>query len=644
MAINKKLIHFNKKTTFNSQKLSANASNTQYQVGGTGTVQTGAPDINYQSIVYIKDSKEIWTHGQFYGSAASVAWSAITGKPSFATVATSGSYNDLSNKPTIPTSLPTPNSLTFTGATTGTWNGSAAKTVNIPIYSNASTSSAGLMSASDKSKLNGIASGAEVNQNAFSNVVVGNTTIAADSKTDTLTLTAGSNITLTPNATNDSITISASGSSYSLPLASNSTRGGIKLSSSTQGGTPNGITTTSGRTYAVQVNSSEQAVVNVPWTDTTYTLPTASASTLGGVKVGSGLSISNGVLSTSGGDVKIHKTTINFEDIITNNRTEMTSSEKNEVLNISNKLYQGYVIVVPTTTSGMNMVGGAVPVVDNAPSYSFLFCGGTNYIYIVTATLDDSGDAWDIRQISENIIQSGAVRVYCSSSNSIKLESYGARNTLYSNSGMTSLGKYNANSTVNVGMTRLVSIGTGTSESNRISGLEVGQRDSKSYVAICDKSKDNCYITADGSTGIIEMYNSSNSIRFNDSNAAIEVEGAIGFNGEVVFSNTVESSSSISAAGGFFDTSDARVKANVKEIDASDADKVKLVEFDRTDKEHHGYGVIAQELEKVYPEMVNTDSEGFKSVNYNELAMVKIKYLEDKVARLEALVGRLLAE
>lgn len=565
MAINKKLIHFNKKTTFNSQKLSANASNTQYQVGGTGAVQTGAPDINYQSIVYIKDSKEIWTHGQFYATA--VTWSTITGKPSFATVATSGNYNDLSNKPTIPTKLPTPNVLTFTGAVTGTWDGSAAKTVNIP-----------------------------------------------------------------------------SGSSYTLPLASNSTRGGIKLLSSTQGGTPNGITTTSGRTYAVQVNSSEQAVVNVPWTDTTYSLPTASATTLGGVKVGSGLSISNGVLSTSGGDVKIHKTTINFEDIITNNRTKMTSSEKNEVLNISNKLYQGYVIVVPTTTSGMNMVGGAVPVVDNAPSYSFLFCGGTNYIYIVTATLDDSGGAWDIRQISENIIQSGAVRVYCSSSNSIKLESYGARNTLYSNSGMTSLGKYNANSTVNVGMTRLVSIGTGTSESNRISGLEVGQRDSKSYVAICDKSKDNCYITADGSTGIIEMYNSSNSIRFNDSNAAIEVEGAIGFNGEVVFSNTVESSSSISAAGGFFDTSDARVKANVKEIDASDADKVKLVEFDRTDKEHHGYGVIAQELEKVYPEMVNTDSEGFKSVNYNELAMVKIKYLEDKVARLEALVGRLLAE
>lgn len=568
MAINKKLIHFNKKTTFNSQKLSANASNTQYQVGGTGTVQTGAPDINYQSIVYIKDSKEIWTHGQFYATA--VTWSTITGKPSFATVATSGNYNDLSNKPTIPTKLPTPNVLTFTGAVTGTWDGSAAKTVNIP-----------------------------------------------------------------------------SGSSYTLPLASNNTRGGIKLSSSTQGGTPNGITTTSGRTYAVQVNSSEQAVVNVPWTDTTYTLPTASASTLGGVKVGSGLSISNGVLSTSGGDVKIYETTLNFEDIIGSSRTSMTSGEVTEVLNISTKLSQGYVIVTKTRGSGSDMVGSAVIVSDNAPQYSFLLGAGPSAVVILTADIGEENN-WSTAYIHQNIITSGASRVVCNSN--IIVEAYGAYNTLYGSSGMTSLGKYNANSTVNTGMTRLVSIGTGTSNTNRISGLEVGQKDSKSYVAICDKSKDNCYITADGSTGIIEMYNSSNSIRFIDSNSAIEVEGAIGFNGEVVFSNSVESSSSISAAGsisaaeGFFDTSDARVKANVKEIDASDADKVKLVEFDRTDKEHHGYGVIAQELEKVYPEMVNTDDEGFKSVNYNELAMVKIKYLEDKVARLEALVGRLLAE
>ena len=37
------------------------------------------------------------------GSGGSVNWSDILNKPTFATVATSGSYNDLSDKPTIPT-------------------------------------------------------------------------------------------------------------------------------------------------------------------------------------------------------------------------------------------------------------------------------------------------------------------------------------------------------------------------------------------------------------------------------------------------------------------------------------------------------------------------------------------------------------
>ena len=59
----------------------------------------------------------------------------------------------------------------------------------------------------EKSKLEAIASGAEVNQNAFSNVKVGSTTVSADAKTDTLTLAAGGIVTLTPDATNDKVTI-----------------------------------------------------------------------------------------------------------------------------------------------------------------------------------------------------------------------------------------------------------------------------------------------------------------------------------------------------------------------------------------------------------------------------------------------------
>lgn len=87
----------------------------------------------------------------------------------------------------------------------------SGKIVTIPnaIATGATGATNGLMTADDKKKLNGIATGAEVNQNAFSNVKVGSTTVAADAETDTLELatTSGKHITLTADATNDKITI-----------------------------------------------------------------------------------------------------------------------------------------------------------------------------------------------------------------------------------------------------------------------------------------------------------------------------------------------------------------------------------------------------------------------------------------------------
>ena len=59
----------------------------------------------------------------------------------------------------------------------------------------------------DHSQTSHAPTNAEVNQNAFSNVKVGSTTVSADSKTDTLELVAGTNVTLTPDATNDKVTI-----------------------------------------------------------------------------------------------------------------------------------------------------------------------------------------------------------------------------------------------------------------------------------------------------------------------------------------------------------------------------------------------------------------------------------------------------
>jgi len=64
--------------------------------------------------------------------------------------------------------------------------------------------------------------------------------------------------------------------------ATSSTLGLVKLEDdTTQTTAANAVTTTASRTYGVQFNSSNQLVVNVPWTDTTGAVTSVSASTTG---------------------------------------------------------------------------------------------------------------------------------------------------------------------------------------------------------------------------------------------------------------------------------------------------------------------------------------------------------------------------
>lgn len=89
-------------------------------------------------IIFRASSIQNSTGKEFYHQGnlpAYPTWATLSGKPTFATVATSGNYNDLNNKPTIPSipgSLPNPYALTFTGYQSKTYNGSAAVSVAIP--------------------------------------------------------------------------------------------------------------------------------------------------------------------------------------------------------------------------------------------------------------------------------------------------------------------------------------------------------------------------------------------------------------------------------------------------------------------------------------------------------------------------------
>jgi len=83
-----------------------------------------------------------------------------------------------------------------------------------------------------------------------------------------------------------------------------------------------------------------------------------------------------------------------------------------------------------------------------------------------------------------------------------------------------------------------------------------------------------------------------------------------------------------------FAISDERVKDNVKPIEhALDLiDKITGVSFDwKPESGHsgHDYGVIAQEVEKIFPELVTTRDSGYKAVKYEKLVPLLIQAIKE---------------
>jgi len=143
------------------------------------------------------------------------AYSSLSGAPSLATVATSGSYTDLINKPTL-------------------FSGSYTDLTNKPTIPSA----------------------------IFSTVAVsGQTNITAGSATDTLTVAAGTGITLTTNSSTKTLTITGT-SSYTLGAATTTTLGGVIIPVV---GT-SGITNTSGTIGLATASATQLGGVKVDGT------------------------------------------------------------------------------------------------------------------------------------------------------------------------------------------------------------------------------------------------------------------------------------------------------------------------------------------------------------------------------------------
>jgi len=99
-------------------------------------------------------------------------------------------------------------------------------------------------------------------------VILRNTTGGAGSGTDDIKIVAGSNVTLT-HTDADNFTIAATDTNTTYSTMTKTALGLGKLWKNTvQTVAANSVTATASRTYGLQINSDDQLVVNVPWTDT----------------------------------------------------------------------------------------------------------------------------------------------------------------------------------------------------------------------------------------------------------------------------------------------------------------------------------------------------------------------------------------
>jgi hypothetical protein len=108
-------------------------------------------------------------------------------------------------------------------------------------------------------------------------------------------------------------------------------------------------------------------------------------------------------------------------------------------------------------------------------------------------------------------------------------------------------------------------------------------------------------------------------------------------NGNALSATTGTFSSTITSAGDIiaYYSSDERLKDNVQVIDGAleKVSKLRGVEFDWNDKqdvyEGHDIGVIAQDVEVVAPELVQTREDGFKAVKYEKLTALLIEAVKE---------------
>jgi len=99
-------------------------------------------------------------------------------------------------------------------------------------------------------------------------------------------------------------------------------------------------------------------------------------------------------------------------------------------------------------------------------------------------------------------------------------------------------------------------------------------------------------------------------------------------------------------AAGFYESSDVNLKKNIEpmsvDVDAiAELPKVMYNWKEEEDSDAKHVGTIAQEVEKIYPDLVSTNKDGIKSVDYAKLSIVALAAIDQLNERIKALEAKL---
>ncbi|MCL2331571.1 MAG: hypothetical protein FWC61_03445 [Proteobacteria bacterium] len=209
-------------------------------------IQSDWAQVTTTAADYIKNKPTLGTAaaanvGDFATAAQGAKADTAVQPGQLATVATTGSYNDLTNQPTIP----------------------AAQIQSD--WAQVTTTAADYIK--NKPTL-GTAAAADVGDFA---------TAAQGAKADTAVQPGQLATVATSGSYNDLINTPTIPAAYTLPAATNAALGGVKLAQAADAAaaTLAADSTTAGQNYRVKLDSGGIAYVNIPWTDTVYTHPTS---------------------------------------------------------------------------------------------------------------------------------------------------------------------------------------------------------------------------------------------------------------------------------------------------------------------------------------------------------------------------------